>query len=303
MKLWLSRPQALLTAVVALLVMLSLDVRPAPAAQTVFINEFHYDNVGVDQDEAVEVAGPAATDLAGYSLELDNGFDGAPYATIALSGVIPDQDNGYGTVSFAVSPLQNGAPDGIVLNGPSGGPAEMLGYEGTFTATGGSALGSQLTDIGRFEAPSTPVGRSIQRQGTGRSASDFVWRGPLGATPGRVNTAQHFTATSSPAAATGSTPAAATGSTPAAATGSTPRTCVSRRRFAIHLRRPDGTKIASARVVVNGKRVGTGQARRAIVDLRGLPQGTYRARIVIRTTSGRTIRTTRRYRTCASSRD
>ena len=41
---------------------------PAP-----FINEIHYDNVGTDSGEAIEVAGPAGTDLTGWSLVLYNG--------------------------------------------------------------------------------------------------------------------------------------------------------------------------------------------------------------------------------------
>lgn len=35
------------------------------SAQTVWINEIHYDNTGDDVDEGVEIAGPAGTDLTG----------------------------------------------------------------------------------------------------------------------------------------------------------------------------------------------------------------------------------------------
>ena len=38
------------------------------AAQSVFINEIHYDNTGTDVDERIEVAGPARTDLRGRIL-------------------------------------------------------------------------------------------------------------------------------------------------------------------------------------------------------------------------------------------
>jgi len=55
---------------------------PAP----VFVNELHYDNTGVDQNEAVEIAGPAETDLTGWRLILYNGSDGADYFTRELSG-------------------------------------------------------------------------------------------------------------------------------------------------------------------------------------------------------------------------
>ena len=45
------------------------------------INEIHYDNVGTDANEAIEVEGPAGTDLSGYKLVLYNGNGGAMYST------------------------------------------------------------------------------------------------------------------------------------------------------------------------------------------------------------------------------
>ncbi|MEZ5000823.1 MAG: hypothetical protein R2727_09375 [Bacteroidales bacterium] len=42
-------------------------------AQSVFINEIHYDNDGTDVDEGIEIAGPAGTDLTGWKLVLYNG--------------------------------------------------------------------------------------------------------------------------------------------------------------------------------------------------------------------------------------
>ena len=40
---------------------------------TVFINEFHYDNIGADTGEFIEIAGTAGTDLTGWSLIRYNG--------------------------------------------------------------------------------------------------------------------------------------------------------------------------------------------------------------------------------------
>ncbi|NNF09802.1 MAG: hypothetical protein HKN74_05915, partial [Acidimicrobiia bacterium] len=81
----------------------------------VFINEIHYDNTGADSGEAVEIAGPAGTDLSGWSVVLYNGSTGATYATISLSGIIPNQQSGFGTLDFAQSGIQNGSPDGLAL--------------------------------------------------------------------------------------------------------------------------------------------------------------------------------------------
>ncbi len=165
-------------------------------AQSVFINEIHYDNDGADLAEAVEIAGPAGTDLTGYSLVLYNGADSELYdsgATIALSGIIPDLQNGYGTIAFLTPGLQNGAPDGIALVGPSG-LIQFLSYEGSFTAVGGPADGLTSTDIGVSEGTSTPIGQSLQLTGTGAEYADFTWAAPATATFFLVNNNQTFVA-------------------------------------------------------------------------------------------------------------
>ena len=78
------------------------------AGPTVFINEIHYDNTGADVGEAIEIAGPAGTDLSGWSVVLYNGNGGASYGTVALSGTIADQQGGFGTLSFPRAGIQNG---------------------------------------------------------------------------------------------------------------------------------------------------------------------------------------------------
>jgi hypothetical protein len=79
---------------------------------------------------------------------------------------------------------------------------------------------------------------------------------------------------------------------------------VSRRKFRIRLVEPRGVKIVNAKVFVNGKRVRVvrGRRLRAPVDLRGLPKGRFKVEIRLKTADGRTIRGTRRYRTCATKR-
>jgi len=78
------------------------------------------------------------------------------------------------------------------------------------------------------------------------------------------------------------------------------RRCASRRNFSIRLRAPRGQRLRSALVYVNGRRarVVRGTRLRARVDLRGLPRGVVRVTIVARTLTGRTVRSSRRYRTC-----
>ena len=162
---------------------------PLIASGQVFINEFHYDNAGGDSGEGVEVAGPAGTDLSAYTLQPYNGSNGTPYAATALSGVIPDEGAGYGAVFFPISGLQNGAPDGIALCGPTG-VIEFLSYEGTLTAVGGCADGVTSTDVGVSENGGTAAGESLQRTGTGTTAGDFTWTGPTLASYGVLNAGQ-----------------------------------------------------------------------------------------------------------------
>ncbi|HEX2271292.1 MAG TPA: Ig-like domain-containing protein, partial [Pyrinomonadaceae bacterium] len=168
--------------------------RPASAAISVFINEIHYDNTGTDAGEAIEIAGPAGTDLTGWSLVLYNGAGGAPYDTRALSGIIPNQQAGFGTLSFTypVNGIQNGAPDGVALVDASSSVVQFLSYEGSFTAVGGPANGMSSVDIGVLEVGNEPLGQSLRLAGTGQFYEDFTWNAPAAATFGAVNTGQNF---------------------------------------------------------------------------------------------------------------
>ncbi|WKZ40141.1 MAG: ExeM/NucH family extracellular endonuclease [Anaerolineales bacterium] len=160
---------------------------------TVFINEIHYDNTSTDAGEAIEIAGPAGTDLTGWSIVLYNGSGGAVYDTDALSGIIPNQQGGYGTVvlTYPANGIQNGAPDGIALvNGTT--VVQFLSYEGTFAAVGGPANGMTSTDIGVSQAGTEPLGSSLQLTGTGSTYGEFTWTATTSSTFGSPNTGQFF---------------------------------------------------------------------------------------------------------------
>ena len=78
------------------------------------------------------------------------------------------------------------------------------------------------------------------------------------------------------------------------------RRCRSKRAFRIRLKEPKGDALATASVYVNGRRIATRRGERltAPINLRGLPRGRYTVRITATTVLGRTIKGTRRYRTC-----
>lgn len=168
-----------------------IPAAPVQALTSVFINEIHYDNTGGDVGEAIEVAGPAGTDLTGWSIVLYNGAGGASYATIALSGLIPNQQGGYGVASVAAVGLQNGSPDGIALaNGTT--LVQFLSYEGSFFGVGVPANGIGSVDIGVAENGSEPVGQSLRLTGSGTTYEDFTWASPATATFGTINSGQGF---------------------------------------------------------------------------------------------------------------
>jgi len=185
------------------LVFIMFPLNSQATSTSIFINEIHYDNVGTDTGEGIEIAGPAGTDLAGWNIVLYNGNGGAVYntRTIPSGTTIPNQENGFGTVfeSYPANGIQNGSsPDGIALVSPSVTVMQFLSYEGVFTATDGPAIGLTSTDIGVSEDGTTPVGDSLQLVGTGTYYEDFLWSGPTPNTFGGVNTGQSFSAQSVP---------------------------------------------------------------------------------------------------------
>jgi DNA/RNA endonuclease G (NUC1) len=141
------------------------------ALPPVRISEIHYDNTGTDAGEAIEVSGPAGTDISGWKIILYNGSNGATYEpTMTLSGTIPATcgERGVVVVNYPVNGIQNGSPDGIALVRPievGVEVVEFLSYEGPFTAVGGPADKIMSTDIGVREAGNEAVGKSLQRNG------------------------------------------------------------------------------------------------------------------------------------------
>ncbi len=163
------------------------------AATPVFINEIHYDNANADTGEAVEIAGPAGTDLSGWKLIPYNGSGGVSYTPVCnLSGTIPNQSNGVGTVSCPITGLQNGAPDGIALVNASNTVVQFLSYEGSFAATNGPASGKTSIDIGVAQSGNGAAGQSLQLKGSGSNYEDFTWAAESTASFGSINAGQTF---------------------------------------------------------------------------------------------------------------
>lgn len=167
---------------------------------TVFINEIHYDNNSTDTGEFIEVAGPAGTDLTGWSIVLYNGATpgaAVTYDTDALPTPIPDLGGGFGVVvlNYPSNGIQNGTNDAIALVN-NGVVVQFLSYEGVTTASNGPAAGLTSTDIGVSQNGTEPVGSSsLYLTGTGSVYSSFSWTASTtNRTSGAVNTGQTLVA-------------------------------------------------------------------------------------------------------------
>lgn len=166
------------------------DINCITVAQpVVWVNEFHYNNIGTDVGEFIEVAGLAGTDLSTYSIVLYSGTNGQAYNTRSLSGIISSESNGYGTVSFNYNDEIRNTTHGIALVN-SGIVVQFLSYSGSFTATDGPAVGMDSEDILENENQNTPIGESVQLTGTGNQYSNFIWNAPADDSPGALNVGQ-----------------------------------------------------------------------------------------------------------------
>jgi endonuclease I len=158
------------------------------ASAAPWVNELHYDNVGGDEDEGIEIAGPAGTPLGGWSLHLYNGTNGLVYDVVSLSGVLADESGGHGAAWFEVS-LQNGT-DGVALIDPTGAVEEFLSYEGSFVANDGPAVTRASTNLPVAQGPQNPVGFSLQRVGDGMGVEALTWLGARPHSGGSLNADQ-----------------------------------------------------------------------------------------------------------------
>jgi hypothetical protein len=86
----------------------------AAAMPAVRISEIHYDNAGTDVDEAIEISGPAGTNLAGWSVVLYNGSPTTrtTYTTTALTQTLPATCGARGVVvlKYPVNGIKTVAP-------------------------------------------------------------------------------------------------------------------------------------------------------------------------------------------------
>jgi hypothetical protein len=229
-------------------------------------------------------------------------------AAVAYKG----KEGNNGQVTLVLVPFDGVAPT-VSLTGPGALPA---GQPGTFAAAPFDYWGPVTTTIDHDDgAAGTPHAYATAGAHTATAkATDLAGFAATATTTTSVIAAPPVPAAAPPAGA-GTGAAAALGGTGRVAGRRAPgaarvielpssRRCVSRRRFRIRLHEPDGSRLVSALVRVNGRQVRAVRGRRltAAVDLRGLPRGRFRVSITVRTSAGRRITAARRYRTCTPKR-
>ncbi len=165
----------------------------------VFINELHYNNSGEDQDEGVELFGPAGTSLEPYELhfyQFSSPGKCVFYMSFPLSGTIPDQVNGHGAVWFSAPNMVDNAGAIALYNRVSQTVVQFFGYRLTMVAQNGVAAGltsTQPMDVyggNPSEFDTFGAGTSMQAVGQGNCPSDFLWEPELSQSRGQVNGAQ-----------------------------------------------------------------------------------------------------------------
>jgi hypothetical protein len=161
-------------------------------SNAVFINEFHYDNMGSDTLEGVEIAALIGTDLPCYKLYFINGYNGSYYGSLNFDSIPYSESCGLEFRYYLKSSIQNGSSssgDGILLyNNCDSAVVQFISYEGVVEASNGPFIGAISQDIAVSENGSS-MGTSLQLQGS--LDSGFVWLSDSSSF-GQINDYQNF---------------------------------------------------------------------------------------------------------------
>eukprot|EP00850_Spirogloea_muscicola_P006715 SM000032S12099 [mRNA] locus=s32:544543:547272:+ [translate_table: standard] len=170
---------------------------PSVPVTEAWINELHYDNVGKDKDEFVEVVVGPNVNLDSLVIYLYNGSNGLVYKTLPVAGFKAGQRTPRGQIVFVAQlppdSIQNGPGDGVALVLRSGATLQpqvlqFVSYGGRLTAKGGPAKGHTSVDVGVQEGSKASPQSSIGLSGSGSKYSNFQWvRFGTSASPGLLN--------------------------------------------------------------------------------------------------------------------
>ncbi|WP_121667685.1 T9SS type A sorting domain-containing protein [Mesonia aquimarina] len=158
-----------------------------------WINELHYQNTGIDDNEAIEIVIESPGTLQDYEVLLYDA-SGNIYDSQTVDQFTEGATSGNFTLFFwEPTSIQNGTGGialtylGSLISG------QFLSYGGVVTAVSGAAIGETSIDIGSSEDASTGVTSSLQLLGSGGTYQDFIWFSFNTQTFGANNMVQTFT--------------------------------------------------------------------------------------------------------------
>ncbi len=207
--------------------------------------------------------------------------------TYTVTAKSKDGQTGTASISYTVLRAQQ-----ITFTSTAPASATVGGVSYTVAATGG-ASGNPVTFSSGAPTVCSISGATVSFTGAGTCTIDADQAGNADYLSAPQVT-QSFTVTPKPKA----TPKAIS---PVAAFSLPPaRQCVSHRKFTIHVRKLPGITWVSAIIKINHKRIKTlGRSHiSALVNLVGLPKGTFVLTIAAKASNGQTVTGTRTYHTC-----
>lgn len=162
---------------IALVTIINDDGLPSNCP-SLWINEFHYDNNGIDSMEFIEVATIIgdSIDLEDFKLRLYDGNTQVQYGNDIdlINYNASGSDSLYKYFAYDIG-LQNGSPDGLLLfDWTQSEACEFISYEGSFTIAASDSLFANLEsqDVLVEESNTTLPFESLQK------SSSNIWYGP-----------------------------------------------------------------------------------------------------------------------------
>jgi len=144
-----------------------------------WVNEFHYDDEGIDTNEFVEVAfetGSGVSNLNEYQCWIYDQYGGAAVSIPLDDFTLGGSSNGFTFYTYMM-PLDNyGTGIGISIDIPIDIPI-FISYEGIVEATNGPYEGYLSEDVGVYESDYTPEGSSIALHEGARRGHEGVTKG------------------------------------------------------------------------------------------------------------------------------